>query len=78
MHFLCFRTRRYANEARTSWNASLQHEANDFLKESLDHHFKGGKRHFYSIDKKNRPLVSITSMVIDRLGKELSKLSFMK
>ena len=70
--------RRYANEARISWNAPLQHEADDFLTESLDHHFKGKKWHFYSTDHQNRPLVSFTSKVIDRLGKTLSKLSFMK
>jgi len=74
----CFRARRYANEARISWNDPLQHEVDDFLKKSLDHHFMGGKWHFYSIDPNNRPLVSITSMVIDRLGKKLFKLSFMK
>ena len=74
----CFCTCRYANEARISWNAPLQHEADDFLTESLNHHFKGEKWHFYSIDQLNRPLVTFTSKVIDRLGKMFSKLSFMK
>ncbi len=57
---------------------ALQHEVDDFLTESLDHHFKGKKRHFYSTDQQNRPLVSFASKVIDRLGKTHSKLSFMK
>jgi hypothetical protein len=74
----CFRTCRYANEARISWNAPLQHEADDFLTESLDYHFNGNKWHFYSVDQQNRPLVSFTSKVIDRLGKMMSKLSFMR
>ena len=74
----CFRTCRHANEARISWNAPLQHEADDFLKESLDDHFKGNKWHFYSTDQQNRPLVSCTSKVIDGLEKMVSKLSFMK
>ncbi len=70
--------RRYANEARISWNAPLQHEGDDFLTESLDHHFKGKKWHFYSTDQQNRPFVSFESKVLDRLGKTLSKLLFMK
>jgi len=74
----CLRTCNYANEDRISWNAPLQHEADGFLTESLDHHFNGKKWHYYSVDQQNRPLVSFTSKVIDRLGKRLSKLSVIK
>jgi hypothetical protein len=57
----------------------LQHEADPFVKEALDHHFGPGEKwHFYSVDKKNRPLVSRISKVIDRLKKRVSKFSFMK
>ena len=69
---------RYAKEARIVWNAPLQHEADHFLKESLDQHFGLVKWHFYSVDKKNRPLVSRISKVIDKLKKRLSKFSFIK
>ena len=70
---------RYAKEARIVWNAPLQHEADPFLKESLDHHFGPGKPwHFYSIDKQNRLLVSRVSKVIDRLKNRVSKFFFMK
>lgn len=70
---------KYAMEARLVWNAPLQHEADPFLKESLDHYFgPGNKWHFYSNDKKNRVLVNRVSKVIDRLRKRLSKFSFMK
>jgi hypothetical protein len=70
---------RYAKEARLVWNTPLQHEADLFLKEALDHYFGPGKPwHFYSIDKQNRVLVSKVSKVIDRLRKRLSKFSFMK
>ena len=58
---------RYAKEARLVLNAPLQHEGDPFLKESLDQHFGLAKSHFYSVDKKNRPLVNIFSKVIDRL-----------
>jgi hypothetical protein len=68
---------RYANEARIVWNAPLQHEADAFLKESLDDYFGDGKWHFWSIDKKRRQLVTITSKVIDRKLKETSKISFL-
>ena len=74
----CLRTCGYANEARISWNAPLEHEADDFLTESLDHHFNGNKWRFYSTDQQNRTLVSFTSKVVDRIGKMVSKLSFMK
>ena len=70
---------RYAKEARLVWNMPLQHEADAFLKESLDQHFgPGNKWHFYSVDKRNRPLVTRISKVIDRLKLRVSKFSFMK
>ena len=69
---------RYAKEARLVWNAPLQHETDPFLKESLDQHFGPSKWHFYYVDKKNIPLVSRISKVIDRLKKRLSKFSVMK
>jgi hypothetical protein len=70
---------RYANEARIVWNAPLQHEADAFLCECLDHYFGEGKEwHFYSIDKKRRPLVSFVSRVVDRLMRCVSKFPFMK
>jgi hypothetical protein len=70
---------RYAMEARLVWNAPLQHEADAFLTESLDHFFGlGEKWHFHSVDTKNRPLVSVISKVIDKLRKRVSKFSFMK
>ena len=69
---------RYAREARLVWNAPSQHEADPFLKESMDQHFRPSKWHFYSGDKKNMPLVSKISKVIDRLKKRLSKFLFMK
>ena len=70
---------RYANEARIVWNGPLHHEADEFLKECLDHYFgEGNEWHFYSIDKKRRPLVSFVSKVIDRLMKCVSKFPFMK
>ena len=70
---------RNAKEARLVWNAPLQHEADPFLKESMDQHFGPSKWHyFYSVDKKNIPLVSRISKVIDRLKKRPSKFSFMK
>ena len=69
---------RYAKEASLVWNAPLQHEADPFLKESLDQHFGPSKWHFYSVDKKNIPLVIRISKVIDMLKNNLSKFSFMK
>ena len=60
------------------WNAPLPHHADAFLTECLDLHFGPNKKwHFWSIDKQNRTLVSVTSKVIDRLLKEKSNLSFM-
>jgi len=57
----------------------MQHDADEFLTKSLVSHFKGIKKwHFYSVDHSNRPLVSFTSKVIDRLGNMVSNLSFMK
>ena len=57
----------------------MQREADEFLKERLDHCFGEGKEwHFYSIDKQRRPLVSFMSKVIDRLMKCVSKFHFMK
>jgi hypothetical protein len=68
----------YANEARIVWNAPLQHQADPFLTASLQHYFgAGNKWHFYSLDKKRRNLVSLTSKVIDRHMKMSSKLTFM-
>jgi hypothetical protein len=70
---------RYAKEARLVWNAPLLHEADLFISEALDQHFGAeGKWHFYSVDKRSRPLVSRISKVIDRLKKRISKFSFMK
>jgi hypothetical protein len=70
---------RYAKEARLVWNAPLQHKADHFLKEALDHYFgPRNKWHFYSNDKQNILLVSRVSMVIDKLRKRLSKFSFMQ
>ena len=70
---------RYANEARLVWNGPLQHEADAFLTECLDEHFGEGKPwHFYSYDKKQRPLATTVSMVVDRLMKCISNFTFMK
>ena len=70
---------RYANEARIVWNGPLQHEADEFLKECLNHYFGEGKPwHFYSLDKKKRPMVSYVSKVVDRLMKCISNFTFMK
>jgi hypothetical protein len=70
---------RYANEARIVWNGPLQHEANAFLSECLDHYFgEGTECHFYNIDKKRRPLVSFVSKVVDIMMKCISKFPFMK
>ena len=69
----------YANEARIVWNGPLQDEADEFLKECMDHYFGEGKEwHFYSIDKQRRPLVSFVSKVVDKLMKCASKSPFMK
>ena len=74
---LCILLRRYANEARIMWNAPLPHHADAFHTDSLDHHFDGAhKWHLWSTDQSNRPLVSLTSKVVDRLLKEKSKMSF--
>jgi len=70
---------KYANDARIVWNAPLQHEADEFMCECLDHYCGEGKEwHFYSIDKQRRPLVSFVSKVVDRLMKCISKFPFMK
>ncbi len=70
---------RYANEARLVWNGPLQHEADAFLTECLNIHFGEGKPwHFYSVDKKQRPLSSYVSKVVDRLMKYISKFPFMR
>jgi len=70
---------RYANEAKIVWNGPLQHEAGEFLKECLNHYFGEGKPwHFFSIEKKKRPLVSYVSKVVDILMKCISNLTFMK
>ena len=69
----------YANEAIIVWNEPLHHEADDFLKECLDHYFgEWIEWHFYNIDKQRQPLVSFVSKVIDRLVKCASKFPFMK
>ena len=70
---------RYENEVRIVWNAPLLHEADSSTKESLDQHFgPGSKRHFYSVDKRTRPLVTKISKVNDMLKNRASKFSFMK
>jgi hypothetical protein len=70
---------RYAKEARIVWNVPLQHEADPFLTEALNHYFaKDGRWHFYSTDKTNRPLANYISKVIDKLKKRLSRFTFMK
>ena len=67
------------NEARIVWNGPLQHEADAFLKECLDHYFGEGKEwHFYSIDKQRRPLVTFVSKVVDKLMKCVFKFPFMR
>ncbi len=59
------------------WNAPLPHKAGAFLAYCLDlHSGANNKKHFYSIDISNRPLVNVTSKVVDILLKEKSKLSF--
>ena len=61
------------------WNVPLQHEADEFLKECLNHYFGEGKHwHFYSIEKKKRSLVFYVSKVVDRLMKRISNFTFMK
>ena len=61
------------------WNSPLPHHADAFLTECLDHYFGPNyKRHFWSIDKKLRALVSSTSKLVDRPLKDKSKLSFMR
>ncbi len=68
----------YANEARIVWNALLQHEADAFLKESLDYYFgPDKKRHFLIVDKQGRKLVTITLKVIDMKLKETSRIFFL-
>jgi hypothetical protein len=71
---------RYAKDARIAWHAPLQHEADPFLMEALNHYFgKEGRWHFYSTDKTNRPLLVIyISKVIDKLKTRLSRFTFMK
>ena len=70
---------KYSNEARIVWNGPLQHEANEFLKESMDHYFgEGNEWDYYTIDKQRRPpLVSFASKAVGRLMKCVSKFSFM-
>jgi hypothetical protein len=70
---------RYANEARTVWNAPLQHEAGEFLCECLDLYFGEGKEwHVYSIDMLRRPLVSFVLKMVDKFMNCISKFPFMK
>ena len=70
---------RYANEARLVWNGPLQHEAYAFLTECLNIHFGEGKPWlFYNVDKKQRPLSSFVSKIVDRLMKCISKFPFMR
>ena len=69
----------YVNEARIVWNGPLQHEADEFLKECLDHYFGEWKEwHFFRIDNQRRPLVSFVSKVVNILMKCVSKFPFMK
>ena len=69
----------YAKEAIRVWNAPLLHEADPFISEALDQHLEEeSKWHFYSVDKRSRPLVSRISKVIDMLKKRISKFSFIK
>ena len=69
---------RCAIEAKLVWNAPLQHEADAFLAESLDHFFGPGEKwQFHSVDTRNIQRVSVISKVIDKLRKRVSKLSFM-
>ena len=66
-------------EAGIVWNAPLQHEADPFLTESLNHFFGPGEKwHFHSVGTRNKRLVNIISKVIDKLRKRLSKFLFMK
>ena len=60
---------RYAKEARLVWNAPLQHEADPFLKKSMDQHFGPAKWHFYSVDN------NIRSLVISKSSKSLRSLT---
>jgi len=57
---------RYAKEARLVWNTPLLHEADPVISEAMDQDFGAeGKWHFYSVDKRSKPLVSRNSKVID-------------
>eukprot|EP00951_Prasinocladus_malaysianus_P017610 scaffold139047_cov32-Prasinocladus_malaysianus.AAC.2 len=70
---------KYAREAMLHWNMPTQNEADDFLKDALDYHFRNQNGwHFWSHDKKNRALLPIISKVIDRLNNQKSKFFFMK
>ena len=74
MHIMLL-LRSYASEAIIVWNAPLPHQADAFLTECLDIHFREARKwHFWSIDKKNRALVSLISKVIDMLLKRQTKL----
>ena len=65
-------------EAIIVWNAPLQHEADHFLTESLNHFFGPGEKwHFHSVDPRIRPLASVISKVIDKLRKRVLKFSSM-
>ena len=64
---------------RIVWNGPLQQEADEFLKECLDHYFGEEKEwHFYSIEQQRRPLVSFVSKVVEILMKCVPKFPFMK
>ncbi len=67
----------YGNEAIIMCNAPLTHETNAFHTDCLDLHFgANNKWHFYDMERSNRPLVNVTSKVVNKLLKEKSKLSF--
>ncbi len=66
-------------KARQVCNAPLQHEADAFLADSLDHFFGPGEKwHFHPLDPRNTPRVNVVSKMIDKLRKRVSKFSFMK
>ena len=68
----------YVNEAILPWNAHLPYQADPFLTECIDIHFREAKKwHLWSIDKQNRALVSLISKVIDKLLKRETELEFM-
>ena len=70
---------RYDKEVRLVWNATLQHEADPFIPEAIDHFFgPGEKLHLHSVDARKRPLVSFIPKVIDKPKKCVTKFIFIK